>query len=129
MPNSRFFLGALVAAGVIAVPAAAQMVLPKSAPISGDKLFGQQCGACHSTKAGETRVGPSLAGVVGRKAGSVAGYQYSSALKASGLSWNAATLDKWLTNASQTVPGTKMPYAQADAAKRKALIDYLSTLK
>jgi cytochrome c len=113
----------------MAMPVAAQMAIPKAAPLSGDKLFGQQCGACHSAKAGETRVGPSLAGVVGRKAGSVAGYQYSAALKKSGISWDAASLDKWLSGTTKDVPGTKMSFAQADAAKRKAIIDYLSTLK
>ncbi|MGU3392042.1 c-type cytochrome [Sphingomonas sp. M1A8_2b] len=122
---------ALLAIAVVATatpPLSAQMMVPKAAPASGDKLFGQQCGACHSAKAGETRVGPSLAGVFGRKAGSLPGYQYSAALKKSGLTWNAASLDKWLTRSQATVPGSKMSYAQADAAKRQAIIAYLTKL-
>lgn len=108
--------------------ASAQMVAPKAKPVSGEKLFGQQCGACHSTKAGETRVGPSLAGIIGRKAGSVRGYGYSPALKKSGLVWNKANMDKWLTDSGKTVAGTTMAYSQADATKRRAIIDYLDTL-
>jgi cytochrome c len=109
-------------------PLAAQMVIPKAAPASGDKMFGQQCGACHSATPGETRVGPSLAGVVGRKAGTLAGYQYSAALKKSGQTWTAASLDKWLSGTQADVPGSKMSYAQADPAKRKAIIDYLTSI-
>jgi cytochrome c len=97
--------------------------------MASDKLFGQQCGACHSTAAGETRAGPSLAGVVGRRAGSVAGYQYSAALKSSGILWNRANLDKWLSGSAKAVPGTNMSYAQADAGKREAIINYLLTLR
>lgn len=117
----------LIGVGLFAVtPVAAQMVLPKAAPMSGDKLFGQQCGACHSTVAGETRVGPSLAGILGRKAGTVPGYQYSAALKKSGITWDKASLDKWLAGSQANVPGTKMSFAQADPAKRKAITDYLT---
>ncbi|MCP8893196.1 c-type cytochrome [Sphingomonas faeni] len=112
-----------------ATPIAAQMAIPKAAPASGDKVFGQQCGACHSVKPGERRIGPSLAAVVGRKAGTAAGFPYSPALKASGITWNKATLDSWLTKSQAAVPGTRMSYAQADPAKRKAIIDYLTTLK
>lgn len=128
-PSSAVARLLLAGVGLLCVPPLpAQMVLPKAAPASGDKLFGQQCGACHSAVAGETRVGPSLAGVVGRKAASVAGYSYSAALKSSGINWNKATLDKWLTGTQADVPGTKMAFAQADPAKRKAIIDYLGSL-
>jgi cytochrome c len=117
------------AATLTGAPGTAQMAIPKAAPMSGDKLFGQQCGACHSVKPGERRVGPSLAGVVGRKAGTTAGFFYSSALKGSGITWNRATLDPWLAKSQAAVPGSRMSYTQADAAKRKAIIDYLTTIK
>jgi cytochrome c len=88
------------------------------------------CAACHSTEAGKTLVGPSLAGVVGRKAGSVAGFAYSDAVKNLGITWDEASLDKWLTNPAAMAPGTKMTFAgYPEAAKRKAMIDYLKTLK
>ncbi len=88
------------------------------------------CAGCHSTEPGQMRLGPSLAGVAGRKAGSLPGYTYSEALKASGLTWNEATLDKWLTSPRETVPGTKMPFMGiSDPARRKQVVDYLLTLK
>ena len=69
-------------------------------------------------------------GIVGTKAGDVPGYDFSPALKASGLTWDEATLDKWLENPMKLVPGTRMTYAgQSDPAKRKDLIAYLKTLK
>lgn len=113
---------------LVSIPASAQMAVPKAKPVSGEKLFGQQCGACHATKAGETRVGPSLAGIIGRKAASQRGYRYSPALKKSRLTWTRDNMDKWLTNSGTTVRGTTMVYLQADAAKRRAIIDYLGTL-
>jgi len=88
------------------------------------------CATCHSTEIGKTITGPSLAKVSGRKAGTVAGFRYSDALKKSGIVWNATTLDKWLTSPQKTVPGTRMPFAGiADPAKRKEIIDYLLTLR
>ena len=91
--------------------------------------FGQ-CAACHAVAAGQHGIGPSLAGVVGRKAGSLAGFSYSDAMKNSGKTWDEATLDTFLTNPMSNVPGTRMSYmGQSDPAKRKAVIDYLKTLK
>lgn len=121
--------GMMLCGTTVGLPLAAQMLPPKSVAVSGDKLFGQQCGACHSAKTGETRVGPSLAGVFGRKAGSVAGYAYSPALRTSKLTWTAATLNAWLTNSQANVPGSRMSYAQADPAKRRLIIDHLLSLK
>jgi cytochrome c len=89
-----------------------------------------QCSSCHSIRPGLNAVGPSLYAVVGRKAGSLADYAYSPALKASGKVWDEATLDTWLAGPMQDVPGTKMTYAGlADPAKRKEIIAYLKTLK
>jgi len=88
-----------------------------------------QCTACHSTAPGKTIIGPSLAGVYGRKAGAVAGFQYSDAMKGSGLAWNTGNLDSFLANPAGKVPGTLMGFAGIkDAAQRKAVIDYLKTL-
>ncbi|MGN6356887.1 MAG: c-type cytochrome [Novosphingobium sp.] len=89
-----------------------------------------QCVACHSPKAGVNGVGPSLFGVVGRKAGTLPGYAYSEALKTWGKTLTPEELDKWLTAPMQDVPGTKMVFpGMPDAAKRKEVIDYLATLK
>ena len=89
-----------------------------------------QCGACHSVDPGRNGVGPSLAGIAGRKAASLPGFNYSNALKDSGLTWDAASLDRWLTSPQRAVPGTKMPFAGiSDPARRKEVVDYLMTLK
>lgn len=89
-----------------------------------------QCVACHAVEPGKNGIGPSLAGVAGSAAGAVAGFAYSSALKTSGLTWDDATLDAWLTAPMKKVPGTRMAYAgMADPAKRAELIAYLKTLK
>lgn len=89
-----------------------------------------QCIACHTIERGRNGFGPSLAGVGGRRAASLPDYTYSPALKASGLSWTAASLDIWLTSPQKAVPGTKMPFRGiADPVRRKEVIDYLLTLK
>lgn len=101
-----------------------------AAAAGGKPAVFAQCAACHSVEPGKNGVGPSLAGIVGRKAGTVAGFAYSDANKNSGLTWDEATLDEYLTAPMKKVPGTKMSYAGlADAAKRKELIEYLKTLK
>jgi cytochrome c len=88
------------------------------------------CAACHSVSAGHHGIGPSLAGVFGRKAGSLPGFDYSAAMKRSGKVWDEAALDNFLTSPMAAVPGTRMSYmGQTDPAKRKALIEYLKTLK
>lgn len=98
-------------------------------PLGGaPKAFGI-CLSCHSVKPGQTLVGPSLFGVYGTRAGDVPGYVFTDDLKKSGLVWNDATLDKWLTSPVAMVPGTRMGYAgQPDPAKRAAIIAYLKTL-
>ena len=89
-----------------------------------------QCAACHATTPGRTSFGPNLVGVGGRRAARVAGYAYSEPLRKAGITWDAATLDRWLTSPQRTVPGTRMPFGgMADRAARKAVIDYLMTLK
>jgi len=89
-----------------------------------------QCAACHSTEAGKHGVGPSLAGIYGTKSGEIAGYAFSDAMKKANLTWDEATLDTYLTAPMKTVPGTRMTFAGlADPAQRKAVIDYLKTLK
>ena len=88
-----------------------------------------QCAMCHKVEPGANSLGPSLAGVYGAKAGHVGDFAYSSAMRQSGLTWDAATLDRYLEAPAKTVPGTKMSYpGLKDPAKRQAVIDYLKTL-
>lgn len=92
----------------------------------GAKVFGQ-CMACHSIQAGEHQTGPSLAHVWNQKAGSVEGFlRYSDALKAAGLTWDEATLDKWLANPAKLIRGTTMTFAGIkDRQARQDVIAYL----
>lgn len=97
---------------------------------AGKEVFQSQCAICHSPEAGENKIGPSLFGVVGRKTGSVPGYDYSVANKNSNITWTPEMLDKYLQAPRAVIPGTKMPYGGlANATKRNNLITYLETLK
>ena len=96
---------------------------------AGEVVFKSQCSICHSVQAGRNMIGPSLFGIVGRTAGTIPGFHYSPANKDSGLTWDTATLDRYLTSPSTVVPHTIMTYAGLkDAQKRADLIAYLSTL-
>ena len=84
------------------------------------------CKACHSVEPGKNGIGPSLAGIWGEKAGEVPGFEFSQPMKDSGLTWNQATLDRYLADPRGVVPGTKMAFGGvADAAKRQAIIDWI----
>ena len=87
-----------------------------------------QCVACHSVEPGKMMVGPSLAGVVGRKSGTVKGFAYSPAMRKAGKTWTEEELDTFLSNPIKTVPGTKMPLPVRNPAQRKAIIAYLKTI-
>jgi len=94
----------------------------------GKTLF-TKCKACHAIDAEKNKVGPHLVGIVGRPAGSAAGYtKYSKALKEAGIVWDEANLDKWLTNPKGMYPKTKMIYPGLKKAEDRAnLIEYLKT--
>lgn len=94
----------------------------------GEAAFKKVCGVCHSVKAGEKKLGPNLAGVVGRQAGTEAGYKYSDGF--TGMAWDAANLDKYLTNPKQVFPKTKMVFpGMKEAAERADVIAFLSGAK
>lgn len=93
----------------------------------GAEVFAVECSDCHSVAEGKNKRGPSLAAVTGRRAGTVAGFNYSDALKASGITWDSATLQRYLAAPKAVVPGGKMKYdGLASAADRDALIAWLA---
>src|SRR5260221_1893519 len=116
----------LITALVAAIWTSAALADESSA--HGKSLFEAQCSACHTTKPGQHGFGPSLAGVVGRPAGVVAGYTFTGAMSGSGLHWDAQTLSEFLSGSTKKVPGRSMDYAIADANDRAAIIAYLGTL-
>ena len=113
--------------------AAPETAAPKpiaAAAKTGEDVF-RKCIACHTvTPEGRNGIGPGLHGVSGRAVASAPGFTYSNGLKAKGGVWDEANLDAFLTAPAKWAPGTKMMFAGInDAADRKALIDYLATLK
>lgn len=104
--------------------------LAMGAPIGdvdkGKMIYDTRCIACHSID--DNRVGPKHRGLLGSRAGKVAGYDYSPALKKSKLVWNEKNLDQWLENPSKLIPGQKMPYTVPEAQDRADVIAYLKTL-
>ncbi|MGH8309894.1 MAG: c-type cytochrome [Steroidobacteraceae bacterium] len=93
----------------------------------GKRLF-LQCRACHELKARDShKVGPNLHGVLGTRAASAPDFQFSEALKKSGITWTEQTMNAWLARPTDVVPGTIMAYAGlANDADRRALIAYLA---
>jgi nitrite reductase (NO-forming) len=104
-----------VAAGAAAVGEAA----------AGRQVY-KKCQACHSLEAGKNTLGPSLAGVIGKKAGEVPNFNYSPALKSSNIVWNAKTLDAYLLDPQKAVPGNRMPFPGLKTEKERGdVIAYL----
>jgi cytochrome c oxidase assembly protein Cox11 len=93
--------------------------------VRGGQLFAERCAACHAVDA--NKAGPMLGGVVGRKAGSAAGYKYSPALLSADLTWSADSLDQWLADPGKFIAGVKMPVRVLDASTRRDIIAYLET--
>ena len=120
-----FIAGASIGALAQTAPLMAKAGLDGHAT-NGKTLY-QACAACHSID--DNDIGPRHRGVLGRRAGSVADYSYSAALKQSGITWNETTLDRWLTNPSAFVPGTKMFFKIDDAQSRADIIAYLKEQK
>jgi cytochrome c len=121
-----------VAEGLPASSATLAQSAPEAANLSqGDPVHGktlyQACESCHSIN--DNDIGPRHRGIVGRRAGSIADYSYSPALKNSGLTWDEATLNRWLINPSALVPGTKMFFKIDDAQSRADIIAYLKEQK
>src|SRR3954451_4861740 len=100
--------------------------------VTGDvatgKLVFRKCQACHSLEPGKNGLGPSLSGIIGKKASSVTNYNYSPAMKSSSLTWDVATLEAYLTDPQKWVPGNKMPFPGLKTEnERKAVIAFLAS--
>jgi cytochrome c len=118
-------IGCLVAAALLSTsngfPAHAD-------PVADGKTAFVTCAACHHVE-GTEALGPHLNGVVGRKAGSVPSFNYSPAMKRADIVWDAKTLDNFLANPQQAVPGNRMPFSGlSDATARMDIVAYLASL-
>jgi len=96
---------------------------------AGQEIYQAQCSACHSNQPGVNGIGPSLAGLSERKAGSLQGFHFTPALQGSGLTWDAETFIQFLADPTKLVPGTAMTVMVPDATGRANLFAYLATLK
>jgi cytochrome c len=114
----------------LAAAVLALALLSGAARGEGDAARGEakfkECAACHKLESGVNNVGPSLHGIIGRKAGELTDFRYSPAIKRSGITWTPATLDGFIKEPQAMVPANRMPYAGlADPADRADLIAYL----
>jgi cytochrome c len=126
---SRRSVRIVVAASAVCVGLMSFTSAVAAAPAEEGKVaFNNLCRTCHTVKAGDNRLGPSLHGVFGAKAGqSSPGYGYSQSLRQSGVTWDEATLDRWIQNPDSVIPNNNMkPYnGLSDPAVRKKIIAYL----
>ena len=114
---------ALLAASTMAAAAAGDAK-------NGAQVF-KRCAVCHTNdKGGGDSLGPNLYGVFGRKAASKPGFSYSAALKKTGITWDEASLTKWVAGPARVAPGTKMTFGGITSKKQQAdVVAYLATLK
>jgi cytochrome c len=112
-----------IAASVLVSVAALSAAAAAGDGEPGERIY-ERCVACHSLD--RNRTGPKHCGLFGRRAGSVADFEYSPAMRASGIVWNEKTLDRFLAAPTKVVPGTYMGYRGVDDARERAdLIAYL----
>ena len=123
------FLSSILGAGLafLAIPG----VGAQADPAAGQSVFNQKCSSCHSVEADLSHglLGPNLIGVVGRPAATVAGWDFSNALKDSKVVWTEENLQKWLTDSTAFVAGAKMDLKVPNRFEREDVIAYLKTLK
>lgn len=113
----------------LAVAAANQAAAQDKAK-QGETVFKRTCAACHTVEPGKNKVGPSLAGVVGRKAASVQGFNYSEPMKKSDVTWTEENLHKYLADPKTFIPGNRMAFAGVKKEEdREAVIEYLEHIK
>jgi cytochrome c len=115
--------GAILAVHVAALVAAGHWASAQGKPAGtddGQLAFNNACRTCHTLREGDHRLGPSLYKIIGRKAGSLLGYGYSSAMQGSDIVWDKASLDRFIANPDQAVPGHNMkPYGGITSAEQR----------
>jgi cytochrome c len=124
-PGRRFIS---MRAGIVALPFALLAFSAAGQDDSGEILFNNACRTCHTIEPGDNRLGPTLHGVVGREAGSLPDYEFSPALKGSGIVWDEASLDRFIESPDALVRGNNMkPYTGITSAEeRRAIVAYLT---
>jgi cytochrome c len=127
--NRIFLIGALSAvAYLLPSPSALPQASQGTEGVSGQQAFNNACRTCHMVREGDNRLGPNLHGIVGRKAGSLPDYGFSSAMKEAGFVWDEEKLDRFIANPDEVVPGNSMkPYGGLSSNDdRKKIIAFLA---
>ena len=127
--NRIFLIGTLSAAAyLLPSPSALPQASQGAEDPSGQQAFNNACRTCHMVREGDNRLGPNLHKVVGRKAGSLPDYGFSSAMKEAGFVWDEEKLDRFIANPDEVVPGNSMkPYGGlASSDERKKIIGFLA---
>ena|SRR5258705_10862118 len=127
--NRIFLIGALSAvAYLLSLPSALPQASQGTEGVSGQQAFNNGCRTCHMVREGDNRLGPNLHGIVGRKAGSLPDYAFSSAMKEAGFVWDEEKLDRFIANPDEVVPGNGMkPYGGLTSNdERKKIIAFLA---
>jgi len=127
--NRIFLIGTLSAAAyLLPSPSALPQASQGAEDPSGQQAFNNACRTCHIVREGDNRLGPNLHKVVGRKAGSLPDYGFSSAMKEAGFVWDEEKLDRFIANPDEVVPGNSMkPYGGLSSGDdRKKIIAFLA---
>lgn len=122
----RLLTGLALTAALASPPASADD--PDRNRIQGERLFRSQCVGCHSLAPGVHIAGPSLNGLIGRRAGSLPGFDYSTTLEQADFIWDAGTLDAFLAAPADFLPGTRMVFWGLGEGPRRQIIRYLDAL-
>ncbi len=126
MTNPSRYIPAAVLGAALLLLQAGTVLAAEGDPAKGMQIF-KKCQVCHSIEAGVNKIGPSLHGVYGRKAGTLDGYNYTDAMKNSGFTWDEASLNTYLTNPRKVVPGTRMVFV--GLPKEQDRLDVIAYLK
>jgi cytochrome c len=127
--NRIFLISALSGvACLLSSPSALPQASQGTEGVSGQQAFNNACRTCHMVREGDNRLGPNLHGIVGRKAGSLPDYAFSSAMKEAGFVWDEEKLDRFIANPDEVVPGNGMkPYGGLTSNdERKKIIAFLA---
>ncbi|WP_442893898.1 c-type cytochrome [Bradyrhizobium sp. AZCC 1620] len=113
---------------VLSSPSALPQASQGTEGVSGQQAFNNACRTCHMVRQGDNRLGPNLHGIIGRKAGSLPDYAFSSAMKEAGFVWDEEKLDRFIANPDEVVPGNGMkPYGGLPSSdERKKIIAFLA---
>ena len=122
-------LAAPLAAGFVVALAAAPASAEEGYVKAGKVIFETHCRICHADDLAKKSYGPPLVGVIGRKAGSYPGFEYSTAMKTAGFTWTEQAVKAWMADNTHMLPGTKMRHVGVtDPGEQDLVVNYLKSI-